>query len=387
MIKTHKIYTVLIYLNKTITDRSIYFVEGRKVFLGEVFQFDLNESLFFENGQEVKEMQKISLDPEITVQPFHEYVSIRGVVELQGEYEKEQMNDKVELKDIDTRDHYSKRYLERIEDIDEKRASFSHRFPVEISVPAYRVTDINDITVNIDTFDYEIPSNNQLNLVATIAIEGVSDESLNENEEHREGPNELEEDHFALDLNIAKHKAEQEQKTDKEQNEDEEITQIEMVADDEEVKEEQAEEVDNRWFKQKVESLESFFNKQKDKQKTEHDLTENKEEDKVANQTIENEEESVDEENEEEVPTTETRIDEIKTSDSESEDVTYLTDIFRDREDEQTHVKLKICIVQDKDTITGIAERYEVSESLIRKQNELTDDELTAGQLISIPSK
>src|SRR5699024_3643686 len=93
-----------------------------------VFSFELNESLYFTHGYEVNEMVAIALDPEISIQSYNDYVSIRGVIELQGEYikassESEQM----------ANEQQTLRYVEKIEDSENNRATFSHRFPVEIS--------------------------------------------------------------------------------------------------------------------------------------------------------------------------------------------------------------------------------------------------------------
>ena len=68
----------------------MHVLEGGTNLLSEnsVFRFELNESLYFEKGQEVAEIMGISLEPEISIQEFSDYVSIRGVVELQGSYQK-----------------------------------------------------------------------------------------------------------------------------------------------------------------------------------------------------------------------------------------------------------------------------------------------------------
>lgn len=128
-----------------------------------VFSFELNESLYFEKGQEVAEIRGISLDPEISIQSFNEYISIRGVIELRGEYQKAE-NSEGEHSSNDFEDYHSNRYVESVVDTEEGAAAFSHRFPVEISIPSYRVTNLDDVTVNISSFDYEIPDQNQLKL-------------------------------------------------------------------------------------------------------------------------------------------------------------------------------------------------------------------------------
>ena len=84
-------------------------------------------------------MRTISLDPEILIQSFHEYISIRGVIELSGEYVKvsSDENEEEPLSRLEEMD--AKRYVENVTETEDGFAEFFHRFPVEISVPAYRV--------------------------------------------------------------------------------------------------------------------------------------------------------------------------------------------------------------------------------------------------------
>lgn len=140
-----------------------------------VFNFELNESLYFEKGQEVGEIRGIALDPEISIQPFNEYISIRGVIELRGEYvraDEDEQDDTVQFAD----DYHARRYVEQVVDTEEGGTEFSHRFPVEISVPTYRVGDLEDVMVSIDSFDYELPNKNQISFTSTIAIHGISEQ-------------------------------------------------------------------------------------------------------------------------------------------------------------------------------------------------------------------
>src|SRR5699024_8280883 len=52
--------------------------------------------------------------------------------------------------------------------------------PVEISVPTYRVNNLEDVTVRIAFFDYELPEPGQFNLMSTIEIHGINDGDLEE---------------------------------------------------------------------------------------------------------------------------------------------------------------------------------------------------------------
>ncbi|MDY0396887.1 stage VI sporulation protein D [Virgibacillus halophilus] len=137
-----------------------------------VFQFDLRESVYFEDHQQVSEITGISLEPEISIQTYGDYISIRGVIALHGEYRSvdnsvvEQMQPSFEKQAL--------RYIDSVEADENGFAMFSHQFPVEISVPLYRIADLNDVAVNIESFDYTLPDPAQLVVTADIAIHGIS---------------------------------------------------------------------------------------------------------------------------------------------------------------------------------------------------------------------
>lgn len=49
-------------------------------------RFSLEESVWFKRGQEVAEFLSISLDPVISVDEYDQYITIRGALELSGEF-------------------------------------------------------------------------------------------------------------------------------------------------------------------------------------------------------------------------------------------------------------------------------------------------------------
>src|SRR5690625_1414024 len=76
---------------------------------------------------------------------------------------------------------------------------------------------------------------------------------------------------------------------------------------------------------------------------------------------------------------------ESRESNSEDEaDVHYLSDMFRGGDEEQ-YTQMRLCIVQSKDTVETIAERYEIPILQLLKQNQLDGDDISEGQLLYIP--
>ncbi|OZU89814.1 stage VI sporulation protein D [Virgibacillus indicus] len=335
-----------------------------------VFSFELNEALYFEKGQEVEEMRGVSLDPDISIQSFSEYISIRGVIELRGEYLKAASSQ--EDPPLDFNDYQSKRYVEKVVDIEEGETEFIHRFPVEISVPAYRVNDINDVNVQIESFDYEIPEPGKFQLFSKIQIQGIQNEAekpLDDVEDSgekadntpamaREEPG----DSFQFEIKQEKESPDVPQAVNPE-----DIPSLAPETGDESAE-------TDRWkFKQQSKTLKEFFNELDD---------ENHENNPPE---ASNEDFSLD--NADEYETVDFYESEESREVESVEDVSYLSGMFR-KSEEENYAQMRLCIVQDKDTIETIAERYKVTTLQLIKQNQLDEDyDVTEGQLLYIPNK
>ncbi|MFP5114429.1 stage VI sporulation protein D [Bacillaceae bacterium C204] len=131
-------------------------------------RFSLEESLWFRKGQEVEELVSISLDPDITIQENDQYVTIRGSLELTGEYKSYETNNESEEEGV-----VSQKFVERVDASEEGTCEFSHRFPVDITIPNNRIQSIYDIDVLVESFDYSIPERSCLKLAAELTISGL----------------------------------------------------------------------------------------------------------------------------------------------------------------------------------------------------------------------
>jgi len=339
----------------------------------EVFSFELNETLYFEKGQEVSEMIGISLDPEISIQSYHEYTSIRGVIELRGEYEKD-INSSSQDEPLDFEDFHSKRYLEKVQDGVDGYAQFSHRFPVEISVPKYRIIDTNNITVSVESFDYELSNQNELRINSLINIYGISSQNndqLIESEELTEDSaniNVVEDlDQETFEFEIKEEASDEDHKGHIALRESEE--EVEEVIEDKQLKEE------DRWKYKESKTIKEFLSE--DAKKDTAVQTNIVEKEEIADQALEE---------------VDTEIEDEELDDTEEQKgVNFFTKLFRkdedEEEEEEKYSQMRICIVQENDTLETIAERYEVPKLQLLKQNRLEDDDLIEGQLLSIPEK
>ncbi|MBY7143244.1 stage VI sporulation protein D [Virgibacillus sp. NKC19-3] len=338
-----------------------------------VFSFELNESLYFEKGQEVAEIRGISLDPEISIQSFHEYISIRGVIELNGEYQKVEYPEE-EPYPNDFEDVHSNRYVESVIDTEDGTAAFSHQFPVEISIPSYRVTNLDDVTVNIASFDYEIPDQNQLKLTSTIVIDGINSQTDREEEEDVEEQVKVDE---AFQFEV---------KEEPEKESPDMIASIDptdIPALSTETEEESIE--DNRWKTKKSQTLKEFFDNLSSKE--EEETAPEFSEDPNDYESPEFPEDPQDFSNDNYTEESHEIYESMESRSASMENVSYLSDMFRNTEEEQ-YTKMKLCIVQEKDTIDTIAERYQISALQLIKQNQLDDEyKVTEGQLLYIPNR
>src|SRR3954454_4491582 len=152
-------------------------------------RFSLEESIWFQTGQEVAELVSISLDPSITIQESDQYVTIKGSLELSGEYNRDDHELEEEL------DSFSNpKFVQSVEVRGEGVYLFSHHFPVEITIPKNRIENVFDIDVAVETFDYAFPERSCLKLSADLMITGLYGELQHERLHEQDEIDEIEED-------------------------------------------------------------------------------------------------------------------------------------------------------------------------------------------------
>src|SRR5690625_2774629 len=311
--------------------------------------FDVDETLFFEKGQGISEMMSISLEPDILVQSYNDYVQVRGLIILQGEYRKENV---VEESIPPLHSNQNIKYIEKVLNLEDGIASFSHRIPVEVSIPTYRVDNIKDIMVVVESFDYELPNQHVLKVHSSLLIYGIKDAEQVVSTE---------------DLVI-------EEKPKKEEiGKEMEVTNESMTTNENHSSSSHKVEVnsDNRknFSKQQVQDIEN--------------QTEVEEQ---SNPDVEGEvKESVDKKMDGEEIDIQLKENIHKEDDMEenNKDVLFLTEFFAE-EEEDTYTKLKIHITQEDDTIESIAKRYEIPTIKLMQDNNLTNYQLEEGQLLNI---
>src|SRR5690606_39064340 len=136
--------------------------------MSENLRFSLEESVWFQKGQEVSELISISLDPNITIQESDQYVTIQGALELTGEYKRHE----TELAG-DEEVFAAPKFVQTVEEREEGMCEFTHYFPVDITIPNNRIQSIYDIDVAVESFDYVFHERSCMKLTANLTITGL----------------------------------------------------------------------------------------------------------------------------------------------------------------------------------------------------------------------
>ncbi len=152
-------------------------------------KFTLEESVLFKSGQEVDELISISLDPNISIVEEEEMVVLRGSLNLTGEYKR---IDSAPLEEGSEENFLKGRYVQEVEDRDGEECDFFHQFPVDITIPRDRIHDSNEVFIEVESFDYVMPENSRLNIVAEVHVYGLQGEQEEKHHEHRDREEQLE---------------------------------------------------------------------------------------------------------------------------------------------------------------------------------------------------
>ena len=429
-------------------------------------QFSVEESICFQKGQEVSELLSISLDPDITVQEVNDYVSIRGSLELTGEYNIDQTREYAELP-------ATSRFVEDVKLKGDGSAELTHCFPVDITIPKDKVNHLNDVFVFIDAFDYQLTDARMLTIQADLAIEGLlnvsgeageeeprtmpaavhpeeelepayrspsNDEDQGEEKEYliqldrpyEEQDEEQAEEHdtgeetvpiyqsflgndteeakpfFTASLSAAertKREIENQKEASLEQPEEEyklKREKVEEEPEEYELKREEAEEepeLSHSSYQPHEELKENPFysvppllkedQNDREPEAFEVEVTQEAEaidEEEEAGHTIEIPEYSFHEQTEPEEERDEMpAADDQEVSAKENDNALYLTKLFT-KQGEEEFTRMRMCIVQQNDTIDLLCERYDINvQQLIRMNSLSLDEELKEGQILYIP--
>ncbi len=391
-------------------------------------RFSLEESVWFQKGQEVSELISISLDPNITIQESDQYVTIQGALELAGEYKRSE----AEAADGDEVAAGAK-FVQEVEEREEGTCEFKHYFPVDITIPNNRIQSIYDIDVAVESFDYVLPERSCMKLTANLTITGLYGEQqhipVQEWQEEVEveeleplqrasAVDEVEEEAvIEKEWSVYQEEDQEEERTepvydsaeeenqvakqDEDQSEPEEVfvpfeaeARKQPVQEEQQVKEPEApaalEGKQEKNEEQPAESTpEISFASQRSEEAPPsaqeiYEMTEASESDSPSYEKKPKEVEA--EESPEEEESSSSSEQEAKKKKFSKKKSMSLTEFFARKEEEEEHVKLKVCIVQNGDTIDAIAERYDIpAQQLLRVNHLEINQDIYEGQVLYIP--
>ncbi|MCM3093299.1 MULTISPECIES: stage VI sporulation protein D [unclassified Cytobacillus] len=400
-------------------------------------RFSLEESVWFQKGQEVSDLISISLDPNITIQESDQYVTIQGALELAGEYRRSDE----EASGEEQEDFAATKFVQTIEERGEGICEFKHYFPVDITIPNNRIQSLDDIDVAVESFDYVLPERSCMKLTANLTITGLygdqqhvpvqvweeeaeteteteeleplyrSPEAVEETEEEepilQEWPSFQQEEQkleVEREEQVAARTAEDiwDEEQQEEQLETAEVyTPFEAEARKQPEKEEQevikpaipaalevTQEQPQEEQTQKT-APEISFSSQRSEEETPptaqeiYQMTEASESDSPSFEKKPVQAAAQETEESSSSPEQEQEAKKKKLSKKKS---MSLTEFFARREESEEHVKLKVCIVQNGDTIDVIAERYDIpAQQLLRVNHLEINQDIYEGQVLYIP--
>ncbi|GAA0355216.1 LysM peptidoglycan-binding domain-containing protein [Bacillus horti] len=144
--------------------------------------FQLNESVWLDHHSRSADITALSLEPVIEIEEDHGFVSIKGYLELSGRFDTDEEGEDTPL-DLESSSLAEQMQYEpfRVEQKEvyqkELKGKIEQRFPVDITIPASKVQDLEQVFVNIDQFDYSIVDQHRLNIEANVTILGVATEA------------------------------------------------------------------------------------------------------------------------------------------------------------------------------------------------------------------
>ncbi|MDP4164375.1 MAG: stage VI sporulation protein D [Bacillota bacterium] len=344
-------------------------------------RFSLEESLWFRKGQEVAELVSISLDPDITIQENDQYVTIRGSLELTGEYKCDNEN-----REHGEETNLDLKYVQTVEEREEGVCQFSHRFPVDITIPNNRIQSIYDIDVVVESFDYTFPERSCIKLTSDLTIGGL----YGEQQHDRAMEN--------TDLELLHRNVEDEETGNLEQPwVADHFNESNFFEAEARLKSDEAHANDNGLFETfgyQAETEEFPIDLYGRPSRSERDNSEEKElspiteinvtEINVTAEKVPVNEESSSSSSKGESASPQAEVKKKKTSKKKG---MSLTEFFARKEEAGDEVaKLKVCIVQKGDTLDTLSERYDLSiQNLLRVNHLELNQDVHEGQVLYIP--
>jgi stage VI sporulation protein D len=343
---------------------------------GQSLQFSINESVWLRDGEVAEEILSMALEPDITIEENTHYVSIKGALRLSGEYKPAEANE--EERSVEDYVKPTFRTIDEVTDTDVGTCLMEHRFPVDITIPSGRIADIEDVYVTVETFDYQLPKQGCIQLEAEISISGLVDDERKDEEDDTTGIADVSYDPTEVTA-FASFREPKNQESDKE------YPQVELKQRPEE---DADEDVFENFFADEEATFakEPAYRSESGSYQPSYSYEEDEEEPDAVHPYLPLETETIPVDSKyEETWDDEEEMDEesVVHTKRRNENALYLTKMLTNEEDQFT--KVKVCIVQNGDSLETLSARYEVPITTILRRNRLESDSVDEGQVLYIP--
>nr|WP_175475965.1 stage VI sporulation protein D [Evansella caseinilytica] len=353
--------------------------------------FSIKEQVWLNRGSEIDEILSIALEPDISIREADDQVFVRGSLQLFGEY-RPKVNDDLSIEQASTlTKEVSFRSVEEVSMTDDGLGIIRHSFPLDVTIPKEKIHRLDDLYVTVDAFDYELPGDGCIELEANVSVTGIKSERSDFNEvepkEGNEGIADGAEDEERTEAFASDGELEQEPvhlKQADQEAEEEDSFHLEAVRQAADESEEAAEQQDR--------DAPFFDGDHAVVEPSEEEMREKDSSDKAAVEptvtfsALQNTPESAPAQKTAEKhggkESGRTNVHDAGTEKKE-ENALYLTKMLTKGEEEFS--KLRICIVQEGESLESIAARYDIQVSQLLRMNRLNDERVAGGQILYIP--
>ncbi|WP_413379350.1 stage VI sporulation protein D [Alkalihalobacillus sp. 1P02AB] len=390
--------------------------------------FSIEESVWLNKGQEVKEVLSMSLEPEITIEEHNQHVYIKGGLRLVGEYVAVSRADSELDPEQPLEEQISYRSVEEFQLTEEGQGEIKHFFPIDVTIPISRIQNLDDVFVEVESFDYDLPEKSCIQLTADVGISGMAthqEEEVREEDEELEiepeaiSENSLEDTSFSFEARKVEEKEmpdpisppvfeKEEAQVEEEEEEEEEAPVAKKI--EPELKPVEERKPLEYLYKEKNTPVANKEEQPVQEVSQEPDAQNNPsfqkeqstpEEPVVQIKPIEEEALVVEVEPEleyarsspaaiieeeelvEDVHVEEECEVEVEEKTRKEENALYLTKMLT--KGEERFSKWKMCIIQENESLDSIAERYDIPTSTLIRFNRLKEEQVEEGQILYIP--
>ncbi|QQK77124.1 stage VI sporulation protein D [Salicibibacter cibarius] len=353
--------------------------------------FNLEEAIWLDQGERIQSILGLELEPDITMQEDNHEVLIKGGLHLVGQYQPYENNEDDTYDD--QRQGGVPQTADRLSTTDTGAREIKHFFPVDVTIPLHRIQSLDDLYVQIDSFDYDLPEPSCIQLTADVTITGMKEGEDTKREAsptpegfptfthevkapptNDENVHPSSDDTDALREEITKEELEEDQESTPvlnfETQETEPDREIETP-----VQEEQSDaEVQKEPVPEEVQQTEESVLSRDDADHSNAEPEQEESEYEVVQANDEEEEvEDVSSTDDEETPKTNKR-----------DNALYLTEMLGS-DDRESFTKMRMCIIQENESLDTIADRYGYTVQQLLRWNKMDINHVDQGEIIYIP--